>query len=85
MFTPVTLRFVNPLRKVLTNCMFNIAGPGLVKKLVLQHPDVKPGALVKATVDITPKIIGEQKLIVTFTSSELVDITGSAKVEVYEE
>lgn len=85
MSTPVTLRFVNPLKKTLTNCKFNIAGPTLAKGLVVQYPDVKPGALVKATVQITPKVIGEQKLIATFSSSELLDITGSAKVEVYEE
>lgn len=76
---------MNPLKKILTNCKFNISGPTLARGLALQHPDVKPGGLVKAIVQITPKIIGEQKLIATFTSSELVDITGSAKVEVYEE
>lgn len=69
----------------MTNCKFNIAGPTLVKGLVLQHPDVKPNGVVKAVIDIIPKAIGEQTLIATFTSSELIDITGSAKFEVYEE
>lgn len=81
----VTLRFVNPLKKILTNCRFNIAGPTLARNLVVQYPDVKPGALVKTVVDVTPKNVGEQKLIATFSSTELVDITGAAKVEVYEE
>lgn len=83
--TSVTLRFVNPLKKILTNCKFNIAGPGLTKNLMVKHPDVKPNSLVKTTVEITPKVIGDQKLIATFTSTELLDIIGSAKVEVYEE
>lgn len=83
--TTLTLRFVNPLKKILTNCKFNVSGPGLARNLVIQLPDAKPGALVKIAVEITPKNVGEQKLVATFASSELVDITGSAKVEVFEE
>lgn len=73
---------MNPLKKILTNCKFNISGPTLLRNQVVPYPDVKPGALVKVDADIVPKIDGEQKLIATFTSKQLLDITGSAKFEV---
>lgn len=86
-YQPVSLklRFVNPLKKSLTMCKFNLAGPTLVRNLVIPYPDVKPGGLVKVETQVTPKVPGQQTLIATFSSKELVDIVGSAKVEVYEE
>ncbi|EFA00611.1 hemocyte protein-glutamine gamma-glutamyltransferase [Tribolium castaneum] len=83
--TPVTLRFVNPLKKILTNCRFNLSGPTLIRNQVIRYSDVKPGGLVKINADITPKIAGEQILVATFSSKQLIDIRGSAKVEVLED
>lgn len=76
---------MNPLKKILTNCKFNISGSALIRNQVIQHADVKPGGLLKVEANIIPKSAGEQKIIATFTSKELVDVTGSALVNVYEE
>ncbi|RZC42409.1 hemocyte protein-glutamine gamma-glutamyltransferase [Asbolus verrucosus] len=83
--TTITLRFVNPLKKILTNCKFNISGPTLLRNQIVRYNNVKPGALVKINTDVIPKIPGEQKLVATFSSKELLDIIGSAKVEVVED
>ncbi|KAJ3662928.1 hypothetical protein Zmor_007242 [Zophobas morio] len=82
--TTITLRFVNPLKKILTNCKFSLSGPTLIRNQVIRYGDVKPGGLVKMNTDITPRSVGDQVLIVTFSSKELVDIRGSAKVAVVE-
>lgn len=52
---------------------------------MVPHADVKPGGLLKVEAQVIPKSAGEQKIIATFASKELVDITGSALVNVYEE
>ncbi|KAJ8949973.1 hypothetical protein NQ318_002381 [Aromia moschata] len=67
---------------MLTKCRFNISGPTLLRNQMISYQNVKPGALIKTIVDIVPKIEGEQKLVATFTSKELMDITGSIKVQV---
>lgn len=61
-----------------------MSGPTLVRGLVITYPDVEPGATVKLETKITPKVSGDQKLIATFTSRELVDIVGSTVVKVSE-
>nr|XP_023026500.1 hemocyte protein-glutamine gamma-glutamyltransferase-like [Leptinotarsa decemlineata] len=82
---PITLRFVNPLKKILTNCKFHVSGPSLSRNQIIDHPDVKPGAVVKVNATIVPKFPGEHKLVATFSSRELLDITGTVKVDVSEE
>ncbi|XP_022920675.2 hemocyte protein-glutamine gamma-glutamyltransferase-like [Onthophagus taurus] len=83
--TRVLLQFINPLKKTLTNCKFNLSGPTLLRNHILSIADVEAGELVSAETEIVPKIAGEQKLIATFWSKELSDITGASKVEVTEE
>lgn len=56
-----------------------------MRSQLIPFPDVKPGALVKVDTQIITKIAGDQKIIVTFTSKELVDVTGSIKIEVYDD
>ncbi|XP_050511341.1 hemocyte protein-glutamine gamma-glutamyltransferase [Diabrotica virgifera virgifera] len=83
--TTVGLKFVNPLKKALTNGKFHISGASLLKNQVIGVPDVKPGTVIRIETSIVPKYEGEQKLVATFTSRELLDITGTAKVEVVSE
>ncbi|XP_077293635.1 hemocyte protein-glutamine gamma-glutamyltransferase-like [Arctopsyche grandis] len=79
-----SLSFKNPLEKVLTDCKFHVAGPGLVKRnLIIPHNDVAPHALLWADAPINPTSVGSMKLIVTFSSKELLDVTGSAAIDVY--
>ncbi|XP_043498995.1 hemocyte protein-glutamine gamma-glutamyltransferase-like [Polistes fuscatus] len=83
--TTITLSFKNPLQKTLTNCKFNYAGPGLARNKILPFRDVGPLEEVYVEHQLVPQKPGEQKIIATFASKELVDITGSATIEVLDE
>ena len=76
---------MNPLKKTLTDCKFNYAGPGLSKNKTLAFRDVGPEEEVRVEHQLVPQKAGPQKIIATFTSKELTDITGSAAVDVEEE
>jgi transglutaminase 1 len=78
----ITLSFKNPLKRTLTNCQFNYAGPGLSRNKTLAFRDVGPEEDVYVEHQLVPQKPGEQKIIATFTSKELVDITGCATVDV---
>ncbi|KYM93428.1 PREDICTED: hemocyte protein-glutamine gamma-glutamyltransferase-like [Cyphomyrmex costatus] len=80
----ITLSFKNPLKRTLTNCQFNYAGPGLSRNKTLTFRDVRPEEDVYVEHQLVPQKPGEQKIIATFTSKELVDITGCATVDVLE-
>jgi len=78
------LSFKNPLKRILTKCEFNYAGPGLSRNKTLLFRDVEPEEDVYVEHQLVPQKSGEQKIIATFTSKELVDITGCATVDVLE-
>ncbi|XP_031346704.1 hemocyte protein-glutamine gamma-glutamyltransferase-like [Photinus pyralis] len=81
----VKLSFVNPLKKRLTNCKFQLAGPSLVRNQGIGHRDVGPGGLVEVETQMVPQVAGEQTIVATFAARELMDITGSVKVDVYDD
>ncbi|KAF5290675.1 hypothetical protein FQR65_LT01965 [Abscondita terminalis] len=83
--TRVMLSFANPLKKPLVNCKFNISGPTLMKNQTIPIADVRPLGRALAQADLIPKTAGEQKLVATFTSIELTDVTGSLKIEVFDD
>lgn len=78
----ISLRFKNPLQRVLTDCKFNYAGPGLTRNKTLAFRDVDPEEDVYVEHQLIPQKAGSQKIIATFTSKELVDVTGSAVIDV---
>ncbi|PBC33779.1 Hemocyte protein-glutamine gamma-glutamyltransferase [Apis cerana cerana] len=78
----ISLRFKNPLQRVLTDCKFNYAGPGLTRNKTLAFRDVDPEEDVYVEHQLVPQKAGSQKIIATFTSKELVDVTGSAVIDV---
>ncbi|XP_044729882.1 hemocyte protein-glutamine gamma-glutamyltransferase-like [Chrysoperla carnea] len=78
----VELSFTNPLKKTLTNCKFHIAGSGLIKNQRIPFRNIRAKEHVKAKTFFIPKSSGDHKLIATFISKELVDMTGAAKIEV---
>jgi transglutaminase 1 len=47
--------------------------------------DVQPEEEVEVQHSFAPQRTGRQKLVGTFSSKELVDITGSAEIEVFED
>ncbi|CAG9856791.1 unnamed protein product [Phyllotreta striolata] len=79
----IGLRFVNPLKTTLTNCKFHVSGAALLRNQIIAHPNVKPGAVVSVETKVVPKYVGELKLVATFHSKELMDISGTAKVEAF--
>ncbi|KAK9308630.1 hypothetical protein QLX08_001476 [Tetragonisca angustula] len=81
----ISLRFKNPLKKVLTECKFNYAGPGLTRNKTLAFRDIDPEEDIYVEHQLIPQKAGSQKIIATFTSKELVDVTGSAAIEVLDE
>jgi len=70
------------LKRILTKCEFNYAGPGLSRNKTLFFRDVQPEENVYVEHQLVPQKSGEQKIIATFTSKELIDITGCATVDV---
>ena len=44
--------------------------------------DVKMGEIVSHVQKFTPKLSGDRKIVVTFSSNELVDVVGSKQVSV---
>ncbi|XP_044019930.1 hemocyte protein-glutamine gamma-glutamyltransferase-like isoform X1 [Aphidius gifuensis] len=81
----VTLSFNNPLKKMLHDCVFNYAGPGVSKNKTIHFRDVEPLEEVRIQHQFIPQKEGKQKIIATFTSKELDDVTGSVEVEVLKE
>ncbi|KDR22723.1 Hemocyte protein-glutamine gamma-glutamyltransferase [Zootermopsis nevadensis] len=81
----VSFSFQNPLKKALTGCIFQYAGPGLVKNTPIPYRDIQPEEEVKVEHSFIPQRAGRQKLVGTFSSKELLDITGSVEIEVAED
>lgn len=81
----ISLRFKNPLKRVLTECRFNYAGPGLTRNKTLAFRDIDPEEDIYVEHQLIPQKAGSQKIIATFTSKELVDVTGSAAIEVLDD
>ncbi|XP_076766977.1 hemocyte protein-glutamine gamma-glutamyltransferase [Xylocopa sonorina] len=80
----ISLSFKNPLKRTLTECRFNYAGPGLTRNKTLAFRDVEPEEDVYVEHQLVPQKAGPQTIIATFTSKELVDVTGSTVVEVFD-
>jgi len=78
----VTFSFMNPLSVSLTDCEFTFEGPGLVRPQTIKYRDVKMGEIVSHVQKFTPKLSGDRKIVVTFSSNELVDVVGSKQVSV---
>jgi len=78
----VTFSFMNPLSVSLTDCEFTFEGPGLVRPQTIKYRDVKMGEIVSHVQKFTPKQSGDRKIVVTFSSNELVDVVGSKPVPV---
>lgn len=79
----VGLSLSNPLDFPLANCSFYLSGPGLIKRTVkIPFRDMKGLETISVSVPVTGNLKGEFKLVSTFTSTQLSDITGSASVSV---
>ncbi|XP_012257376.2 hemocyte protein-glutamine gamma-glutamyltransferase-like [Athalia rosae] len=80
--TAISFSFKNPLTRNLTKCEFNYAGIGLARHIKLPFENIRPGELVTVRHRLVPQKAGQLNLVATFTSKELVDVTGSATVRV---
>lgn len=75
--------FQNALNVTLTDCFFTIEGPGLQRPKQVQFRDVRPGELVTFNETFVPRRQGERKIVATFTSRQMSEITGSSSVNVH--
>lgn len=78
----IKLNFTNPLKTTLTECQFNYAGPGLARNKTLMFRDIGPEENIYVEHQLVPQKPGEQQIVATFTSKQLLDITGCATVDV---
>lgn len=81
----ITLRFINPLKTLLTKCKFSISGSNSLRTQIIEYPDVKPGSKLKVDTEIVFRSAGQHKIIAVFDSNELRDITGAANVDAFDE
>ncbi|KAG8239170.1 hypothetical protein J437_LFUL018944, partial [Ladona fulva] len=80
-----TFSFQNPLTDAaLTNCTLSVEGPGLQRPRITRKRDVKPGELVTFMERFFPQKSGNRKIVATFNSKQLTEITGSTNVKVGE-
>lgn len=81
--TNCSLSLKNPLDFAFTHCEFNVSGPMIVKKAIkIPFRDIQANETIKISVPVTGTLKGNFKIIATFTSKELSNITGSLEVEV---
>ncbi|CAG0922034.1 unnamed protein product [Notodromas monacha] len=78
----VAFSFKNPLNATLTDCRFMFEGPGLQRPRRVSIKDITPRENVVHTEKFTPKREGKRKIVATFASKQLIDITGSTSVMV---
>lgn len=81
--TNCALSLTNPLSFPFTDCSFNVSGPGIIKRAIkVPFRDIQGGETIKITVPVTGLTKGNFKIIATFTSKELSNITGSTELTV---
>ncbi|WAR13580.1 TGMH-like protein [Mya arenaria] len=78
----VNVSFVNPLPVSLTKCELRVEGPGLLKPICFQQPDLKEKSTFTATFEMTPVKTGQRDIIVYYNSQEISAITGTHSVNV---
>ncbi|XP_077976986.1 protein-glutamine gamma-glutamyltransferase K-like [Glandiceps talaboti] len=79
---PVSVSFVNPLDKSLTDLKFILEGPGIQKTKIITHRNVKSKQVANINISLTPQKAGKRKLIASLHSKELFGITGYVDLEI---
>jgi transglutaminase 1 len=74
---PLKIEFTNPLAVTLTDSELHIEGPTLAKPRTIHCKDIMPGAIMTHIEKFTPTVEGNKKLIATFTSRQLSDVSSS--------
>ncbi|CAG9771687.1 unnamed protein product [Ceutorhynchus assimilis] len=78
----IDFSFTNPLNIQLTNCIYTIEGPGLQKPKTVKHENIEPRTEVRFNHTFTPQKIGARKLVVSFTSKQIQNISASSIVRI---
>lgn len=78
----VNFSFLNPLNIPLTNCQYTVEGPGLSKPVTIKNRDINPNETVNLDESFTAKKAGERRIVVSFTSKEIHQISGSTTVRI---
>jgi len=78
-----TFSFSNPIQEELTECTLSVDGAGLLRPRAFNVDTTVPkGGKFEHKFKFTPRIQGERKLVVSFSSKELFDIAGSKTIMV---
>ncbi|XP_076269467.1 hemocyte protein-glutamine gamma-glutamyltransferase-like [Rhynchophorus ferrugineus] len=77
-----SFRFKNPLNLPLTNCVFTLEGPGLQKPKIVDYRDIDPNEDVVLEETFTARKTGERKIVASFTSKQIQNISASTTVKI---
>lgn len=79
----LSFSFRNPVNVTLTDCMYMVEGPGDVVPKAIKYRDVPPLEEVSIPVSFTTgRRTGARRIVVTFTSRQLPQISGSHIVNI---
>ncbi|XP_064634743.1 protein-glutamine gamma-glutamyltransferase K-like [Lineus longissimus] len=78
----LVMKFTNPLQVALNNCSFTSESRGMVRGHIETSGNVKPGAEVVHTMELTPRRAGRRTIIATFSSDQLSDVTGMSTITI---
>ncbi|XP_077984895.1 protein-glutamine gamma-glutamyltransferase K-like [Glandiceps talaboti] len=79
------VKFTNPLPITLQQCSFRLEGTGIQGQIKKTTRNVPAGKDTELEVKLTPKRVGTSKLLASFHSSQLNQVTGSIELEIQEE
>ncbi|XP_066948168.1 hemocyte protein-glutamine gamma-glutamyltransferase-like isoform X1 [Macrobrachium rosenbergii] len=82
----VSFSFTNPLDTPLTECHLSVDGPGLMRPRAINlEKTVPPKGKFSHSIKFLPRIHGERKIIASFNSKELFDISGTKTMQIKKE
>ncbi|XP_040568202.1 hemocyte protein-glutamine gamma-glutamyltransferase [Lepeophtheirus salmonis] len=76
------ISFRNPLHIPLTNCKLRMGAAGLFSELKTNVDTLAPHATLTHTMAVKLKRSGTGSVVATFSANEMVDLSGSAKIEI---
>lgn len=79
-----TFSFQEPLRIPLTECSYTIEGPGLQKSKTVKYRDINHHEDITFTETFTAKKAGSRRIVISFTSKQIQNITSCTTVKIEE-
>jgi len=80
----VDIRFMNPLPEALTDCKLMVEGAGVERTKIIQIRDIKGLETMAEVVALRPRRGGLREVMATFSSKQLVGLSGSVELNIEE-